>query len=288
MLNKERSFLKKEYESENLKWHGYCPISVPNKLPFDIIKGETNLSMHDFMVYVMLRKYSRPYPHSISTLPDGIIEKGGNPWVCEAYCDCITPEFICNTIYDFKKVTQKKKLAVVLKSIANLIDSGLVVCYDKKRKAVYTGQDYLILNNYKGVMFYFLVNNGYFALPEEPLDRLIECCAEKKDYEVEYFVLLYAVLEYNFKISKSKKRCWLDMEQKEFFMQRQAKWRKFEEIFSEIGIKRVCTKESYHGTFVTSLSFEKIENQTAEPELNYKTQSDYDFIDDYDYTGDYL
>lgn len=208
----------------------------------------------DLAVYLLLKKESvkvEDYGSLVKML--GITTIDDDIRISRIAHDLATTTWVVSKIFtDNRRVAERKN--IVINSIKNLIDYGLVLCTLKKDAInirINDGQHYVDLMNRKEkfITLYFPINmtENYTIVPEKYLNRVIDSCKETKNGRINsigYYVLLVATI-FSHLYYKSVpdgdllldiEECFLTPFETKYFTSKKYLWGKVDSVLNEVGI----------------------------------------------------
>lgn len=220
-------------------------IAIPKSMVENLMDGKSSISEYDFLIYLTLRNWAK----NCSDLDEArrICDVCDEAWVYELNAYLINMRGLCNYLYDLAKATRITRTALVKQNLSHLICTGYVICYNRKLGVSYSATEFMNVcesdewEDGRDIFFYFPVQAGFFYLPGRNVDKVINYCrdqkklGEKNDHP-EYYVALYAILEYHFNISKKPGACYLRSPRSTRFTSRRKLWDRVDDILSIVGI----------------------------------------------------
>lgn len=220
------------------------PIAVVKTWATDVVDGTSSISSMDMLVYITMRCYAKGA--SDITLAQYATGDNSIEWVCELRADMMNAKTLRNILYDVSKNFTTKYTNTIKQSIGLLIDNGMVVCYNEVVDKSYTGSEFLELCdkwNSDDIVYYFPVPADYYFVPANDVLKIIKCCKKNKELSVDYYMMLYLMVRFNFSISKIPERCYMRAPRATYFTGRRFLWDKAARILKEsVGIYCVASR----------------------------------------------
>lgn len=219
-------------------------IELPKAWVTNVVDGTSSISSMDMLVYVTMRSYAR----GSTNVGFAQYACGDNPieWVCELRADMMNPKVLRDILYDVSKKTRSERLLTIKQSISVLIDNNMVVCYNEVEDKSYSGSEFMELCdkwNSDDIVYYFPVPADFFFVPADDVLKMIKYCKKNKELSVDYYMMLYLMVRFNFSISKIPERCYMRAPRASYFTGRRYLWDKAAKILKEsVGIYCVCRR----------------------------------------------
>lgn len=219
-------------------------IELPKAWVTDVVDGTSSISSMDMLVYITMRCYAK----GASDIALAQYATGDNSieWVCELRADMMNAKTLRNILYDVSKKIRAERLVSLKQSIGVLIDNGMVVCYNEAEDKSYTGSEFLELCdkwNSDDIVYYFPVPADYYFVPANDVLKIIKYCKKNKELSVDYYMMLYLMVRFNFSISKIPERCYMRAPRATYFTGRRFLWDKAARILEKsVGIYCVASR----------------------------------------------
>lgn len=219
-------------------------IAVVKPWVTDVVDGTSSISSMDMLVYITMRSYAR----GASNVEFAQYACGDNPieWVCELRADIMNPKKLRDVLYDVSKNYVTKYTNSIKQSISTLIDNDMIVCYNEVEDKSYSGSEFMELCdkwNSDDIVYYFPVPADFFFVPADDVLKIIKYCKKNKELSVDYYMMLYLMVRFNFSISKIPERCYMRAPRATYFTGRRYLWDKAAGILKEsVGIYCVASR----------------------------------------------
>ena len=211
----------------------------------NLADGKSSISEYDFLIYLTLRNWAKSCSNTREARRICKVEE--DVWIYELDAYLISMKHLCSYLYDLSKPARKPRAALIKQNISHLICTGNIICYNKKLSVTYSANEFMTVceeeewEDGRYVTFYFPVHSGYFSVSGDNIAAIINYCRDQKKLgerndHPEYYVTLYALLEYNFDISKKKGMCFLRSPRSTKFTSRRRLWEKVDDVLLAAGV----------------------------------------------------